>query len=289
MLFACGLSNYSISLFHLMNHAFFKALLFLSSGVVIHALLDEQDMRKMGGLVKTLPFTYVMFLVGSLALMGFPFLTGFYSKDILLELGSVSFIFTVKLCYSLNILTAAFTAFYSFRLFYLTFYTKTNSNRLIMGNLHEASLFMFIALFILCFGSIFFGFLAKDIYSGLGNDILGYGFGFLQNDVFILEAEYLNVFIKNLPFIFSIIGFFLSIFVMFKFALFCFSSFFVKKITSFRLFFIDFYFVFSYKWLFDVIYKKSFVNYLLNKAYFVFFVFLDRGIFECFGPLGILR
>jgi len=86
MILACGLSNYSIGLFHLMNHAFFKALLFLSAGSVIHAMSDEQDMRKMGGLIKIVPITYVMIVIGSLALMGFPFLTGFYSKDILLEL-----------------------------------------------------------------------------------------------------------------------------------------------------------------------------------------------------------
>jgi NADH-ubiquinone oxidoreductase chain 5 len=86
MILACGLSNYSIALFHLMNHAFFKALLFLSAGSVIHAMADEQDMRKMGGLIKVIPVTYIMILIGSFALMGFPFLTGFYSKDILLEL-----------------------------------------------------------------------------------------------------------------------------------------------------------------------------------------------------------
>jgi NADH-ubiquinone oxidoreductase chain 5 len=94
MIFACGLSNYTISLFHLMNHAFFKALLFLSAGSVIHALADEQDMRKMGGLVKAVPVTYIMIMIGSLALMGFPFLTGFYSKDILLELTFGTYHFT---------------------------------------------------------------------------------------------------------------------------------------------------------------------------------------------------
>ena len=83
---ACGLSQYSISLFHLMNHAFFKALLFLSAGSVIHALADEQDMRKMGGLIRSIPFTYTMMVIGSLSLMGFPYLTGFYSKDLILEL-----------------------------------------------------------------------------------------------------------------------------------------------------------------------------------------------------------
>jgi NADH-ubiquinone oxidoreductase chain 5 len=86
MVMICGLSNYSISLFHLMNHAFFKALLFLSAGSIIHALSDEQDMRKMGGLIYFIPFTYTMILIGSLSLMGFPYLAGFYSKDLILEL-----------------------------------------------------------------------------------------------------------------------------------------------------------------------------------------------------------
>jgi len=91
MVFACGISNYSVSVFHLANHAFFKALLFLTAGSVIHALGDEQDMRKMGGLVKLIPFTYAMMIIGSLSLMGFPFLTGFYSKDAILELAYGSF------------------------------------------------------------------------------------------------------------------------------------------------------------------------------------------------------
>jgi NADH-ubiquinone oxidoreductase chain 5 len=93
MVFACGVSNYATGLFHLVNHGFFKALLFLSAGCVIHAMADEQDMRKLGGLVKAIPFTYSMMLIGSLSLMGFPFLTGFYSKDAILELayGSYSF------------------------------------------------------------------------------------------------------------------------------------------------------------------------------------------------------
>jgi proton-translocating NADH-quinone oxidoreductase chain L len=86
MFFSCGLSNYQIAIFHLVNHAFFKALLFLSAGAIIHAVFDEQDMRRLGGLVKLLPFTYFAVFVGSLAIMGFPFLTGFYSKDLILEL-----------------------------------------------------------------------------------------------------------------------------------------------------------------------------------------------------------
>jgi NADH-ubiquinone oxidoreductase chain 5 len=92
MIFACGISGYSVGIFHLANHAFFKALLFLSAGSVIHAMADEQDMRKMGGLLNLLPFTYGMMMIGSLALMGFPFLTGFYSKDVILELAYGSFL-----------------------------------------------------------------------------------------------------------------------------------------------------------------------------------------------------
>jgi NADH-ubiquinone oxidoreductase chain 5 len=85
MVLSCGLNNYSGSLFHLMNHAFFKALLFLSAGAIIHSMLDQQDVRRMGMLLKYLPVSYVMILVGSLTIMGIPFLTGFYSKDFILE------------------------------------------------------------------------------------------------------------------------------------------------------------------------------------------------------------
>ena len=86
MFVACGLSQYSLGLFHLINHAFFKALLFLSAGAVLHAIYDEQDMRKMGSLGLTLPTTYLSYLIASLSLMAFPFLTGFYSKDLILEI-----------------------------------------------------------------------------------------------------------------------------------------------------------------------------------------------------------
>jgi len=99
MVFICGLSNYSLSLFHLTNHAFFKALLFLSAGSIIHALSDEQDIRKFGGLLKILPFSYLMILIGSLSLMGIPFLTGFYSKDLIIEIAFVSYYFNNSFIY----------------------------------------------------------------------------------------------------------------------------------------------------------------------------------------------
>ncbi len=170
MIFACGLSNYTISLFHLMNHAFFKALLFLSAGSVIHALADEQDMRKMGGLVNILPITYTMIVIGSLALMGFPFLTGFYSKDILLELTFGTYHFTGLFAYWLGTISAVFTCFYSIRLILITFLKYNNSNRIIVEYAHESSIIMLIPLLILCFCSIFIGYFAKELFIGAGVD-----------------------------------------------------------------------------------------------------------------------
>ena len=130
MVFACGLSNYSVGVFHLTNHAFFKALLFLGAGSVIHAVSDEQDMRKMGGLKNLVPFTYSMMLIGSLALIGFPFLTGFYSKDVILEVAYGKFTTEGHFSYILGTIGAFLTAFYSTRLLYLTFLSSPNGLRL---------------------------------------------------------------------------------------------------------------------------------------------------------------
>lgn len=124
MVFACGLSAYNVGVFHLANHAFFKALLFLSAGSVIHALSDEQDMRKMGGLVQVLPITYAMVFIGSISLMGFPFMTGFYSKDSIIEVAYGSFSSIGHFAHWLGCLGAFFTAFYSMRLLYMVFFGR---------------------------------------------------------------------------------------------------------------------------------------------------------------------
>jgi len=170
MVFAAGLSSYSVSVFHLSNHAFFKALLFLGAGSVIHAMGDEQDMRKMGGLVKILPFTYSTMVIGSLALMGFPFLTGFYSKDLILELAYGSFTLEGRFVHTLGTLAAFFTAYYSTRLISLTFLRNPNGNRYFYEHAHESPLPMTIPLFILSFGSIFIGYLSRDMFVGMGSD-----------------------------------------------------------------------------------------------------------------------
>jgi NADH-ubiquinone oxidoreductase chain 5 len=161
MIFACGISNYSVSVFHLMNHAFFKALLFLSAGSVIHAMSDEQDMRKMGGLASSFPFTYAMMLMGSLSLIGFPFLTGFYSKDVILELAYTKYTISGNFAFWLGSISVLFTSYYSFRLLFLTFLVPTNSFGRDIVRSHDAPIPMAIPLILLAIGSLFVGYLAK--------------------------------------------------------------------------------------------------------------------------------
>ena len=139
MVFACGLSSYEVGIFHLSNHAFFKALLFLGAGSVIHAVSDEQDMRKMGGLKNLLPFSYSIMLIGSLALVGFPFLTGFYSKDTILEVAYAKYSVWGHFCYYLGTFAAFFTAFYSTRLLFLVFLSEPNGSRKVLATAHEGS------------------------------------------------------------------------------------------------------------------------------------------------------
>ncbi|KAG5105853.1 hypothetical protein JHK82_042823 [Glycine max] len=161
MIFACGISNYSVSIFHLMNHAFFKALLFLSAGSVIHAMSDEQDMRKMGGLGSSFPFTYAMILMGSLSLIGFPFLTGFYSKDVILELAYTKYTISRNFAFWLGSVSVLFTSYYSFRSLFLTFLVPTNSFGRDILRCHDVPIPMAIPLILLALGSLFVGYLAK--------------------------------------------------------------------------------------------------------------------------------
>jgi NADH-ubiquinone oxidoreductase chain 5 len=170
MVFAAGLSSYAVSIFHLSNHAFFKALLFLGAGSVIHAMGDEQDMRKMGGLVKILPLTYAAMVIGSLALMGFPFLTGFYSKDVILEVAYGSFTVEGRFVHTLGSLAAFFTAYYSLRLLAMTFLRPANGNKYFYEHSHESPLPMALPLIILSIASIFIGYVSRDMMIGPGTD-----------------------------------------------------------------------------------------------------------------------
>lgn len=211
MVFAAGLSNYSVSLFHLANHAVFKALLFLSAGCIIHGLSDEQDLRKMGGLIKLFPMSYTMILIGSLALIGFPFLTGFYSKDAILELALAKHTAVGNYCYYLGCSAAFCTAFYSLRLVFLTFVNPTNTYKSYLNNAHDAPIIMALPLMILSIGAIFYGFMTRDLVIGLGSNPFFNATTTMFYNFNLIDSEFLHPLLKNIPFIFTVCGCFLSL------------------------------------------------------------------------------
>jgi len=206
MVFACGLSNYSVGVFHLINHAFFKALLFLGAGSIIHSVADEQDMRKMGGLKKLVPFTYSLMLIGSLALIGFPFLTGFYSKDVILEVAYGKYTLEGHFSYFLGSLGAFFTAFYSTRLIYLTFLSKPNGYKSIICSAYDSSYPITSSLFLLAIPSVLIGFYSKDMIIGFGSDFWGNSLFVTVDNMNRIDSEFIFHFYKILPVIFSILG-----------------------------------------------------------------------------------
>jgi NADH-ubiquinone oxidoreductase chain 5 len=210
MVFIVGLSNYSVSLFHVANHAVFKALLFLSAGCIIHGLSDEQDLRKMGGLLYIFPVSYIMIFIGSAALIGTPFLTGFYSKDCILELAIGKYNFIGNFSYFLGCCAAFCTSFYSFRLLFLTFINPTNTFKAYIQTAHEAELKMITPLIFLGLGAIFYGYLTRDLIIGLGSLFFNQTYTNFYN-FNMLDSEFLPAVIKNIPFFFTIAGASLSL------------------------------------------------------------------------------
>jgi len=281
MVFACGLSSYQVGMFHLSNHAFFKALLFLGAGSVIHALSDEQDMRKMGGLRRILPFSYSVMLIGSFALMGFPFLAGFYSKDVILEISYATYSICGHFSYILGTLAAFATAFYSIRLLYLVFLSSPNGNKFIISNAHEGSWRMTLPLFVLCMLSIFIGYLSKDFFIGFGTDFWGSAIFINPFNYNIVDIEFIDIRFKLLPFILTICG---AAFSFFLYRYFLYEYFLIKESSLFK----KFYNFFSKKWFFDRIYNEIITQKLLNLSYTFFYKTIDRGIIEKVGPFGLI-
>ena len=166
MFFAAGVGAYHVAIFHLFTHAFFKALLFLGSGSVIHAFKDEQDIRLMGGVWKKLPYTWVLMLIGTLALTGFPFLSGFYSKDAIIEFAFFKGTSIGYYAMVVGIFTAFLTAIYSWRLFFITFHGNYNNKSIPIEKTHESPLIMLLPLIILALGAVFAGYFFKEMLIG---------------------------------------------------------------------------------------------------------------------------
>jgi proton-translocating NADH-quinone oxidoreductase chain L len=251
MVSACGMSAYNLAFFHLVNHAFFKALLFLGAGAIIHALDDEQDIRRMGGLAQIYPLFYVVMMIGSFSLMGFPFLTGFYSKEriMLFQLASASNSVEVFSGYLL-IASALFTAFYSIRLVWFVFLREYGGYRANVKYIHAHphSLFLIIPLFVLAICSIFMGYLGQDLFIGSGTRV--------WNDMVIrdvTDVEFYPTYFKLAPMICSIIG---AVFAYFFYS----RQRDLWKIDFISTRFVSVYSFFNNKWHFDVLYEAFFIT-----------------------------
>ena len=166
MFFAAGVGAYNVAMFHLFTHAFFKALLFLGSGSVIHSFKDEQNINLMGGVWKKLPYTYILMIIGTLALTGFPFLSGFYSKDAIIEFAYLKDNKVSILAAYTGIFTALLTSIYSWRLIFKTFHGNYKNQKLKIETMHESSFIMIAPLLILALGAVFSGIIFKDLFIG---------------------------------------------------------------------------------------------------------------------------
>jgi NADH-quinone oxidoreductase subunit L len=166
MFFAAGVGAYQAAMFHLFTHAFFKALLFLGAGSVIHALNDQQDMRKMGGIYRSIPATYILMLIGTLALTGFPFLAGFWSKDAIIESAYAAHTSVGTYAFTMGILAAAMTSFYSWRLIFMTFHGKYRGDPHDLDHIHDSPPVMLVPLVILALGAVFAGMVFEGSFIG---------------------------------------------------------------------------------------------------------------------------
>jgi len=299
MVFICGLSAYSVSMFHLINHAFFKALLFLGAGSVIHAMSGEQDVRKYGKLVNLIPYTYSLMLIGFIALSGLPFLSGFYSKDLILEIAFSNYTVGGTFVYWLGTISAGLTAFYSFRVFYLTFWGKNMSYKFYIQNVHELPQNMGFSLFILSFGSLFSGYILKDSFVGSGSTFWGNSIFILSKNSSNLDCEFIPLFFKNLPLIVSLLGIFLALtlnrlFLSLTQTLDGSAVKFVgiKKNEEFyankwlRLCVKVIWFL-NNKWYFDYIYNYYIGFSVLKHGYETFYKLIDKGFIEICGVQGL--
>jgi proton-translocating NADH-quinone oxidoreductase chain L len=281
MIFACGLSSYEVGMFHLSNHAFFKALLFLGAGSVIHAVSDEQDMRKLGGLKRVIPFSYAIMLIGSLALMGFPFLAGFYSKDVILEISFAKYTIVGHFSFVLGLFAAFATAFYSIRLLYLVFLAEPNGNKNILLSVHEGSWRMTLPLFLLSLLSIFIGFLCKDLFIGFGTNFWGSSIFVTPYNYTLSDIEFTDIKYKILPLILTVSG---ASFSYFLYRYQTLNYYFIKKSYFFKLF----YNFFNKKWYFDRVYNQFISQNALHFGYSYSYKTIDRGLIEKIGPSGIV-
>ena len=276
MFFAAGVGAYHVAIFHLFTHAFFKALLFLGSGSVIHAFNDEQDIREMGGVWKKLPYTWILMLIGTLALTGFPFLSGFYSKDAIIEFAYLKHSIVGYSATSVGIITAFLTAIYSWRLLFLTFHGKYNNKKISLEKTHESPIIMLIPLIILGIGAVLSGILFKDFFIGKDST------SFWQDSIFFineLSHEHLPLWLLLITPIIVTIAIPVSYYYFINNP---------KILENFKSSYNRIYNFLLNKWYFDEIYEFIFVK-SLKKLGDLFWKKGDEKTIDRFGPDGISK
>tara|TARA_S200000501_G_scaffold140065_1_gene132423 strand:+ start:1035 stop:2948 length:1914 start_codon:yes stop_codon:yes gene_type:complete len=275
MFFAAGVGAYNVAMFHLFTHAFFKALLFLGSGSVIHAFKNEQNINKMGGVWKKLPYTYVLMIIGTLALTGFPLLSGFYSKDAIIEFAYLKGSTTGYYAAGIGIFTALLTAIYSWRLIFKTFHGEYNNQDINIEETHESPLVMLIPLILLSLGAIFAGYIFKDLFISYDGTI-----NFWRDSIFFLEplSE------KHPPFWFLILTpILVTLSIPLSYYLFVKNKELSEQISKVND---PLYQFLLNKWYFDEIYDVLFVSPSKKIGLFLWKIF-DVKIIDGFGPDGI--
>ncbi len=278
MFFAAGVSAYPAAMFHLTTHAFFKALLFLGAGSVIHALSDEQDLRNMGGIWRKIPITYSFMWIGSLALAGFPFFAGYYSKDMIIEAAWASNSFTGQMAFWLGCAAALLTAFYSWRLLIMAFHGKPRCSAEVFEHVHESPPIMILPLIPLAFGAIFAGWFGYQSF-------VGYDMSYFWGDsLFILpehqameEAHHVAEWVKRLPVILAASGVSLAII-----AYLIIPSLPARVVSMAR----PIHSLFFNKWFFDELYDLLFVRSSVRFGTFLW-VKGDKQTIDTFGPDGL--
>jgi NADH-ubiquinone oxidoreductase chain 5 len=254
--------------------------LFLAAGAVIHSFADQQDVRKMGGLIKFLPFTYACMLVGSMSLLAIPFLTGFYSKDLIIELAYAQYSFSGIFAYIFGTCAAFLTSCYSARLISLVFLTVPNGPQKSYSNSHESDTFVVIPLVLLSLFSIAFGYIFSDMLVGVGSDFFANSIFIHPNNIALIEAEFsLPLIIKQLPAILTFAGAGLT------FYLYNYNPELIISLTDSSLGRKVYTFL-NGKYLFDIIYNNYIIAIGLQLGYTISKV-LDRGVIELVGPNGL--
>lgn len=275
MVLVCGLSFYNVGFFHLFNHAFFKALLFLSAGSIIHLMSNEQDIRKMGGLGSLSPVIYINVLIGSFALAGFPFLAGFFSKDLIIEISNTEYWLNGQFLYWLSSIAAILTMYYSIRLIIFVFLNKFNGFKFIIKNHHKTTIFEILLLGFLGLLSITTGFYFKDVFLGFGTNYFNNSILIIPNIWNQIELEFIPALIKLLPVITGLISFFISFNI----------NYISKNIIYTNQ--INIWFE-NCKWFYNEIINIFLVNSTLNLGRIVFEQY-EKRFLELQGPLSIIN